>query len=85
VSGNGGCGQFCSNTDGSFECSCDSGYNKAADNLGCNGRHYSTLIIRTGTLLLQMWMNVKSAMEGALRFARTPWDHTNVRVILDTA
>ena len=34
---NGGCNQTCSNTYGTFECSCDNGYSLAADGLDCNG------------------------------------------------
>ena len=32
-----GCSQTCSNTYGSFMCSCGSGFTLANDNLGCNG------------------------------------------------
>ena len=35
---NGGCNQTCSNTDGSFECSCITGYILAANNSNCNGK-----------------------------------------------
>ena len=35
---NGGCAQICVNTDGSFQCSCNSGYILAADNMGCDGK-----------------------------------------------
>ena len=36
-SGNGGCAEFCNNTDGSFECSCRTGYMLAADDTSCEG------------------------------------------------
>ena len=36
---NGGCGQNCANTDGSFECSCNTGYTLAANNLNCEGKN----------------------------------------------
>ena len=35
--GNGGCSDICSNTEGSFECSCNVGYQLAEDNLTCIG------------------------------------------------
>ena len=34
---NGGCNRTCTNTEGSFECSCDTGYTLATDNLNCGG------------------------------------------------
>ena len=34
---NGGCNQTCTNNDGSFECSCTTGYTLSVDNLGCDG------------------------------------------------
>ena len=33
-----GCTQTCTNTVGSYECSCDYGYRIASDNHGCNGK-----------------------------------------------
>ena len=32
-----GCAQICVDTDGSYHCSCDSGYSLSSDNFGCNG------------------------------------------------
>lgn len=32
------CAQMCTNTDGSFACSCGTGYILAADNLDCAGK-----------------------------------------------
>ena len=32
---NGGCDHICTNTDGSFECSCNTGYSLTADGLTC--------------------------------------------------
>ena len=34
---NGGCSQMCENIDGSFECSCDTGFILADDDLNCDG------------------------------------------------
>ena len=34
---NGGCEQICNNTEGSFSCSCDSGYNLDSNRLNCTG------------------------------------------------
>ena len=38
---NGGCNQTCTNTQGSFECSCDVGYVLAVDDLNCDGKRHS--------------------------------------------
>ena len=38
LTNNGGCSQICTNTHGSFQCSCYSGYALVADNLGCDGK-----------------------------------------------
>ena len=34
---NGGCSQLCTNTNGSYECSCVLGYELNADGFSCNG------------------------------------------------
>ena len=34
---NGGCDHNCTNTNGSYHCSCDDGYHLAKDNLNCDG------------------------------------------------
>ena len=35
---NGGCAHSCNNTDGSFKCSCGSGYTLAMNGLNCDGK-----------------------------------------------
>ena len=35
---NGGCEQICTNTDGSFECSCNQGYSLSSDRTNCIGK-----------------------------------------------
>ena len=35
---NGGCAQSCNNTEGSFMCSCMTGYTLAADGFSCEGK-----------------------------------------------
>ena len=38
---NGGCEQICTNLDdGSFQCSCNSGFVLASDNMNCDGRFH---------------------------------------------
>ena len=36
---NGGCDKNCTNTAGSFECSCPAGYNLLSDGKTCEGEH----------------------------------------------
>ena len=35
---NGGCNQTCTNSEGSFECSCATGFTLAEDSLNCDGK-----------------------------------------------
>ncbi len=37
-SDNGGCAQTCTNSEGSFECSCDAGYTLNGDSRNCDGK-----------------------------------------------
>ena len=39
--GTGGCAQMCTNTVGSYDCSCSSGYRMASDSHGCDGKSNS--------------------------------------------
>ena len=39
-SNNGGCSQFCTNTDGSFRCSCRSGFRLGSNQRSCSGMSY---------------------------------------------
>ena len=41
--GTAGCAQTCTNQDGSYSCSCGSGYRLAADTHGCEGKYIFTL------------------------------------------
>ena len=38
---NGGCEQMCSNTIGSFYCTCESGYQLDEDGMNCSGKIYT--------------------------------------------
>ena len=38
---NGGCEQVCTNTVGSFECSCNQGFSLSSDGANCNGKKIS--------------------------------------------
>ena len=40
---NGGCAQTCTNTVGSFQCTCRSGYTLASNSRGCNGESNNSM------------------------------------------
>ena len=54
LTNNGGCEHNCTNTDGSFFCSCDSGYELDSDMANCSGDklHAVTVLVRGRVLSL---------------------------------
>ena len=52
---NGGCAQSCTNTEGSFLCSCDTGYILGADGFGCDGKYNPGLLIER-FLIVVPWL-----------------------------
>ncbi len=42
---NGGCAQICTNNNGSFWCSCNTGYTLSPDELGCDGKCHSVHVL----------------------------------------
>ena len=44
VDNNGGCGQVCNNTVGSFSCGCSEGYLLNSDEISCDGKGYKAMI-----------------------------------------
>ena len=53
---NGGCGQTCDNTDGSYKCSCLVGYELTGDGQNCIGEYTPTYILYSG--LKQSWFSI---------------------------
>ena len=50
--GNGGCDHTCTNTEGSFECTCNDGYvNNEKDKTKCEGKHFC-LFLRFRPMIL---------------------------------
>ena len=47
-----GCAQTCTNSEGSYTCSCDSGNTLSIDNLNCEGKKYCNLISRSITIII---------------------------------
>ena len=81
---NGNCSQNCINTNGSYFCTCTSGYSLAADGKTCNGRCINKLWMITICIIIfkKTQMNAKQAMETAHRIVSTPTEATSVLVPL---
>ena len=65
LTNNGGCEQVCTNTDGSFSCSCDSGYSLDSNLLNCSGETLLVLLFNLTLIcacLLQTSMSVITTM-----------------------
>ena len=55
---NGGCEMMCTNTVGSFQCSCNAGFALSADNFSCDGKELNEFLAFYVEQVLQMRMNV---------------------------
>ena len=70
--GTGGCAQTCTNSNGSYTCSCVSGTILSIDNLNCEGK----IMLQSNNkyypeLCVQILMNVPQTMEGVHRYVLT--------------
>ena len=82
-----GCAQICTDTDGSYTCSCDPGYRLSGDNHGCTGeplimnaiasRIFQSMINTTQTLMnaVKIWIAV-------IIYALIHLDHTYAAAVL---
>ena len=81
------CAQNCTDTEGSYNCSCIPGYSLANNNYGCNGKYYITLskscINVRIAVTLKILMNALTILTTASRLVRTLLDHSTVVVIQD--
>lgn len=68
---NGGCAQVCTNTEGSFQCSCIAGYALAADNLNCNGMYRISFVSFMNCIYIYISspLAMYLIMEGVLKYA----------------
>ena len=80
IANNGGCEQICTNTIGSFTCSCTDGY-KLILGTFCAGRIVK--IITKYNLFVQISMNVQQIMEDVDRFVKTMLEVITVHVAMD--
>ena len=80
-----GCNQVCTNTVGSFRCSCNTGYTLNANGRTCSGgiKAWYTALHMTN-IELQISMSVLSAMVAATKFVQTHWDLFDVAAVQDT-
>ena len=74
-----GCNQTCTNTNGSFECSCNDGYKLDANGRTCSGKYCLICIIVLYPI--QISMNVIKMMVGVEMVASTLKEATNVYVL----
>ena len=84
LTNNGGCNQTCTNSEGSFECSCRTGYRIEADNFGCEGKIFNSNDNNSISIYFQMLMSVMQIMADAIRCVPTTMDPLNVPVGQDT-
>ena len=76
-----GCAQNCTDTDGSYTCSCEVGYDLAYDGRGCNGKKKHQLIANYRSIFcMQTLMNVLMVAMDVPSTAPTRLDHTLVAV-----
>ena len=80
------CAQTCTDTDGSYNCSCDVGYYLANDTYGCDGElkegYIFQELIKFVFLFkyIQTLMTVQLVSISVLIVAQIPMDHTRVAV-----
>ena len=68
---NGGCSQLCTNTNGSYECSCVLGYELDADGFSCNGTLYPTIFalsLQHALLCIKLLVKHSSVLQICLKF-----------------
>ena len=86
LSNNGNCFQTCSNTNGSYICSCQHGYAFHFDNRSCNGMSSTVkYILLLPFKIQQTSMNVTQTMEIALSLVQTPMEATSAHANLVTS
>lgn len=61
---NGGCEHSCSNADGSYTCSCNSGFKLNANGLTCEGKHKSRTRV---TVCFKVWISVWDACYSSVK------------------
>ena len=69
---NGYCAQSCTNTIGSYSCSCLNGFLLISDNRTCNGEQETTYKLIKTLTLKWILMSASLTMETVLKFAPTP-------------
>ena len=78
---NGGCDHICTNTNGSYYCTCQNGYDLMKDNSSCAGMNEMVIIAKTDSIeYYQTLMSVRMIMEGVIKIVTTMLAPTTVRV-----
>ena len=77
----GGCDHICINTNGSYYCTCQDGYDLMKDNSSCAGMNEIVIIAKTDSIeYYQTLMSVRMIMEGVIKIVTTMLAPTTVRV-----
>ena len=96
VNGNHGCSHDCNNNDGSFTCTCPSGYTLMADLQTCIGKSITAQVCfiyklynsaynnEISTVVVQIAMSVILITGAAHRYAPIYMEHSDVAVSVDT-
>ena len=79
-SANGGCNHYCNNTDGSYHCSCITGFILTSDQHNCTGlmKFFCVFVI-----FMQTSMSAMKLMQTVIKFAQILLVATTVAVRLD--
>ena len=78
------CAQMCTNTAGSYQCSCDAGYTLNSDGHTCDGKTMLFILLIHSADYFQILMSVHWELTTVIKCVTTPLAPTIAAVILAT-